>query len=200
VKKSIWLFLLSLAVLVAVGFMTVQSVKNAQPLPVYAEHTNPEFRLLNQKDDTVSSEVLQNKIWIVNSFFTSCPSICPTMMRHLKTVNDIYYKDSAVQFLSFTVDPKRDTPQRLSTFAAAYQINTANWQLLTGDKLTIYKLLRKGFLLGATDGGEDTDFVHSENIILMDSHRRIRGIYRGTDAASVRQLKKDIIKLKKEKS
>jgi len=197
-KKRSGLFLLLLTVLVGISFVTIQWVQRVQPLPVYAGHTETDFQLLNQQGDTITNAALQGKIWVVNSFFTACPSICPAMMRNLKVIEAAYSLDTSVQLLSFTVDPKRDTPTRLAGFAAAYSIEAANWHLLTGDKLFIYKTLRKGFLLGATDNGQDTDFIHSENVVLLDRKRRIRGFYKGTDANAVWQLKTDIQKLKRE--
>jgi protein SCO1/2 len=148
-----------------------------------------------------SSEVLKNKVVVTNFFFTSCPSVCPRMMRNLQSVHELYRDDKEVALVSITVDPKRDTPERLRKYAQALHAETERWRFLTGEKKQIYPLARHGYFISAADGGSsEHDFIHSENLVLIDRVGRIRGYYNGLDEKAVDQLVNDILKLKKERS
>ena len=110
-----------------------------------------------------------------------------------------YAEIDNLQINSFTLDPLRDSVQRLRTFARLYEIK-GDWNLLTGDKIELYRLARKSFLITATDGdGGENDFIHSDLLVLIDTHKRIRGYYTGTDIEATNKLIKDIKKLAKEK-
>lgn len=164
------------------------------------QHQVFSFTMINQDDQIYSSDVLKNKIVIANFFFTACSSVCPKMMGHIKNVQEAFADDTSIAFISFTVDPKRDNAERLNKFASSYHIDKKQWNLLTGDKKEIYKLARNGFYLTAADGdGGDNDFIHSEQVILVDKHQRIRGYYDGTDNKSMDALQNDIKKLEYEK-
>src|SRR5690606_15218278 len=103
-------------------------------------------------------------------------------------------------FASFSVDPYRDSVEILQKFSRKYELDNRNWDLITGDKKTIYKLARNSFMLVAADGdGGPEDFIHSEKLVLVDTEKRIRGYYNGTDEKEVTQLIRDIKKLKDEK-
>ena len=206
------IFIIALFVVTGFSYWAIDRVANtAIPLPVYGEkvqtpdgereHTVPSFEFTNQLGEVISDQDIPEKIWVVDYIFTSCPSICPQMTRNLVTVHDYYRNDDDVQLLSFTVDPKRDKPERMKWFADRYGVNHDKWYFLTGEKKNLYLLARKGFYLSATDGdGSSTDFIHSENVVLVDKDRQIRGIYNGTDEASIRQLINDINKLKREQA
>lgn len=183
----------------------------AAKLPVYGpmtevegeivEHIVPEFEMVNQNGRKVTSSELDEKVAVVNFFFTSCPTICPQMMRNMQNVQELYLDDERVTMMSFSVDPKRDDPARLNTYADAYHIDARRWNLLTGEKKEIYRLARNGFYLTASQGdGGDHDFIHSENLVLIDTQKRIRGYYDGTDDEAVEQLINDITKLKRERT
>ena len=157
-----------------------------------------DFHLLNQNGIETSLSDSENKIIVANFFFSHCPSICPKMFNNLKRVQ-AYAEIDNLQINSFTVDPLRDSVQRLRTFARLYEIK-GDWNLLTGDKIELYRLARKSFLITATDGdGGENDFIHSDLLVLIDTHKRIRGYYNGTDIEAVNKLIKDIEKLAKEK-
>jgi protein SCO1/2 len=168
---------------------------------VVTEHTIPVFSLIAEDGGTFNSRVLKNKVVVTNFFFTSCPSVCPRMMRNLQSVHELYRDDESVSLVSITVDPQHDTPERLRKYAEALHADTDRWRFLTGEKKEIYPLARHGYYISAADGGsQEHDFIHSENLVLSDGLGRIRGYYNGLDEQAVDQLVEDILKLKKERS
>lgn len=192
-------------------FVLISWYQNAfDKLPVYGQtdiingkkhtHTVDSFTLQNQDGKQFSSVQLNNKIVIANFFFTSCTSVCPRMMKRVVTVQKKFINDSEIAFVSFTVDPETDTAQRLKWYAENFGINTSQWNLLTGNKKEIYKLARNSFFLTAADGdGGANDFIHSDQVVLVDKDKLIRGYYDGTDDKAVTQLIHDITKLENEK-
>lgn len=172
------------------------------PLAIYGEenHVVPDFKFVNQSSEEFNSELHKQKIWVVNYFFTSCPSICPKMMKTMQEVHDIIRAEDDIILLSFTVDPKRDTPEKFTQFLENYNVENSSWQLLTGDKKSLYRLARKAFLISATDGGGDeTDFIHSENIVILDKNQRIRAIINGLAQDADRDILKTITRIKQER-
>jgi protein SCO1/2 len=161
---------------------------------VQIPHTIADFTFANQHGLTVESSMLKNKIHVANFFFTGCGSICPSMMEKMKKVNNSFYNDSNVIFLSFSVTPWRDSVQRLRKYAETNEIKASNWHLLTGEKSEIYQLARKSYFaeeqLGFTK--DSTDFLHTEHVLLVDGGGRIRGVYNGTMALDMEQLSADI--------
>lgn len=167
---------------------------------VVQQHHIDSFTFINQDGKLFSSEELKNKIVLANFFFTGCGSVCPKMMSHVKAVQQRFSNDPKLAIISFTVDPQRDNVEKLKAYALHYNINNSQWNLLTGNKRGIYRLARKSFYLTATDGdGGDDDFIHSEQLVLIDKQQRIRGYYKGTDDKETEALKKDILKLEYEK-
>lgn len=157
-------------------------------------HQVKDFTLTNQLGEKVSLYDIKNRIVVVDFFFTSCPTICPTLTRNLKMVQEAYNKhDTLIQILSLTVDPERDTAQKLKAYADKYSIDPKNWWLLTGDKKEIYDLARHEFFVNAVqgDGGPD-DFIHTEKFVVIDKDRYIRGYYNGLDTNDVRRMVNDI--------
>ncbi|HUQ96849.1 MAG TPA: SCO family protein [Chitinophagaceae bacterium] len=170
-----------------------------QTLPILGEsgHVIDDFHLQNQMGHTISRRDWDDKIVVAHYFFTHCPSICPKMMYQLKRVQ-AYAAIPNVTIASFTVDPEHDSVGRLKAYAAKYELEN-DWNLLTGDKKILYRLARKSFMVTATDGdGGPDDFIHSEKLVLIDTQKRIRGFYNGTDEADVSQLIKDLQKLAEE--
>ena len=162
--------------------------------------TVPSFSFTNQNNEALTNEFVEDKIWVADYFFTKCTSICPKLSFHLEKVQDAFKEDDEVKLISFTVDPERDTPATLKTYAANYHANLSHWQFVTGSKKDLYAFARKGLFIIATDGdGGADDFIHSENLVLIDKHKHIRGYYDGTSDTEVDQLIKDIKGLKKEK-
>ena len=183
-------------------------------------HQLPNFTLTNQLGNKVSLEDIKgvsynnaeadtaNKVIVADFFFTHCPTICPTLTQNMQRLQQSITNAQRVgdktpefiQFLSFSVDPERDSVPRLKAWADRFQIDPANWWLLTGDKKTIYDLCINDMKLGLVDGeGVDTNFIHTPNFVLIDRNRNIRGYYNGLDSASISKLSGDIIYLSLEK-
>ena len=164
-------------------------------------HETEPFILINQDGRKTGSANAANKVSVINFFFTSCPTICPSMTRQLQRVQELYLHDPELVLMSISVDPEHDTPARLKAFAELFHADTEQWHFLTGDKKEIYRLARKSYYLVASDGdGGKGDFIHSENLVLVDREGHIRGYYDGTDSKAVDQLIRDITKLKTSKS
>ena len=203
-NSSIWLFILIvLAIPVAAYALITVYESNAGSLPVLGktkDHRIEDFDLLNQDGEKKGTINWKNKIVVTDFFFTYCPSICPKMTNSMKVVQDAFKNDEQVHLNSISIDPERDSAARLKQYADLYNIDTKNWDLLTGSKKVIYKMARNSFMIVATDGdGGADDFIHSEKLVLTDSKKRIRGYYDGTSSDEVKQLIKDIKKLKHEK-
>lgn len=201
-RKTSFLFvLLAVALPITVFSLVNWYERNLQRLPVLSEDGNPvsDFQMMNQDGKIIKTNSWDGKIVVVNFFFTHCTSICPKMIVNLKGVQDAFLNEKKVVINSFTVDPERDTINRLSSYAQLFNIQSNNWNLLTGEKRMIYLLARKSFKVDATDGdGGPNDFIHSDKLILIDTQKRIRGYYDGTDKNQINQLIKDIRKLQKE--
>jgi len=199
-NKTSLIFVVALVAITGLSYSIVQTIDNRYtPLPVYggADHSIESFKLTNQLDETFDSEEHLGKIWVVNYFFTSCPSICPKMMKNMQEVHSVILNDEEVLLLSLTVDPVRDQPTRLMNFLENYNVNHENWQLLTGEKKDLYRLARKSFLVSATDGGGDQyDFIHSENIVVIDKEQKVRTIINGLAEDAEGQILSAISKLR----
>ena len=171
-------------------------------------HELPAFSLLNQMGDTVSWDGLKGKVVVADIFFTHCPTICPALTNNMHTLQQSINNAQRVgdktpdflHFLSFSIDPERDSVPRLKQWADRFQVNPEQWWLLTGDKKEIYDFAINDMKIGVVDGeGVDTSFIHTDHFVLIDTNRHVRGYYHGLDSASLRQLSNDIIFLTMEK-
>lgn len=163
-------------------------------------HRIKPFSLMAHTGQPFTEKDMNGKINVVNFFFTSCPGICPRMAINMKALQDSFLTDSRVQLLSYSVMPEKDDVATLVQYAAAKKVNASRWLLLTGNKSEIYTLGRKYYFV-EEDLGEKRDtseFLHTENFVLVDGDRHIRGIYNGLNIASVGELVKDIRALEKE--
>lgn len=179
------------------GYLLFQKSTNSE-LPVLGPegHQVPAFSFVNQNGDTTGSELLQGKIFVADFIFTSCPGICPKMTSEMKRVQEAYAGNENLKLISFTVDPERDSAQALATYMELYDVDPDVWTMYTGNKKKLYQLTRSGFYITAVEGdGGPEDFIHSEKLVLVDTEKRIRGYYDGTDPESVDQLITDIEKL-----
>lgn len=180
-----------------IGFDTLDINGNKVVETLY--YTIPPFSFTNQFGQTITEEDVKGKIFVVDFFFTHCPSICPIMTKNLKSVHDEFIRDDKFMILSHTIDPKRDSVQRLKEYADMYGAVPGKWHFLTGDKDVIYEHAKSYLLSVAEDGDpEDEDFVHTERFVLIDPELNIRGTYFGTDEKSVNQMKGDIVLLLEE--
>ena len=163
-------------------------------------HSIPAFSFTDQDGKTVTEKDVEGKIYVTDFIFTRCGSICPIMTTNMGTLQEKYKNDDGVLLLSHSVTPKMDSVAALKKYAEAKGIISGKWHLLTGDEDQIYALAKKQYYAGDTIGYYQTgnEFLHTENFILVDKHRRIRGVYNGTLALEMERLIDDIATLKKE--
>ncbi len=156
-------------------------------------HRIPDFSLTNQADETITGATFSGKIYVANFFFTSCSGICGKMNRNMQRVQHAFADDDAVMFVSHSVTPEADTPSVLRGYAERFECIPGKWHLATGAKDHIYALGREGYFVEEDQGRPRKDaFLHSENLILVDADRHIRGIYNGLNRTEVDQLIADI--------
>lgn len=225
-KKNIFLAL-AVAVLLPLSFYAITAVMSSGKLHVPKRYVvdHVEDRADGTKDtiyhrvgDLTLTDQFGNqrsinqdfkgRILVVNLMFTHCPSICPRLTNNLLQLQKAFQKDpkkqnnldTAIQIISITVDPERDSFPELRKFADAYNVNLGNWSFLTGDRATIYNFARNELFVNMQKGsGGLDDMIHSEKLVLIDTARNIRGYYSGTDTADVIRCADDIVILTKEK-
>jgi protein SCO1/2 len=162
-------------------------------------HTIPFWNFENQEGNRIGSEFYYGKVYIADFFFSHCPSICPKMLENLKVVQK-ELEDTDIEIVSYTVDPKNDNVERLKWYAEENNIDTENWNFVTGNQQDIYKLGVNGYFLpNQEDALAPGGFLHSEKIVLLDKQSRIRGWYDGTDEEEVKKLIEDTKTLINEK-
>lgn len=165
-------------------------------------HTTQNIKLVNQFGDSVSLYDIKNRVIVADFFFTRCPSICPKMTKNMARLQQSFshYNEgrriidsSIVSFLSFSIDPERDSVAALRKYADKFGINHDNWWMLTGNKKAIYDFALNELKLGLVDGeGVDSSFIHSQKFVLLDKNYQVRGYYNGLDTASLAALARDI--------
>ncbi|WP_282086880.1 SCO family protein [Aquimarina algiphila] len=162
-------------------------------------HKIADFKLTNQNGEEITQQNYENKIYVADFFFTTCQTICPIMTGHMKEIQERLKDDNEVLLLSHSVTPQIDSVERLKKYAIEKGVNDAKWNLVTGDKKQIYDLARKSYLAAKSDGdGGAYDMVHTENFVLVDKKKRIRGFYDGTNPEDIDKLIEDIAVLKNE--
>jgi protein SCO1/2 len=163
-------------------------------------HTIPSFSFIDQNGNTLNEKKIEGKIYVSNFFFTKCRSICPKMTSHMFLLQEYYKKDNAIFLLSHSVTPESDSVATLKAYSELNKVDYSKWRLLTGSKKEIYSLARQQYFAGDSIGvyQSDKDFLHTENFILIDKHRRIRGVYNGTLLVEIDRIKEDIEILKHE--
>ncbi len=160
-------------------------------------HKISDFELTNQNGQIITHKFYKNKIYVADFFFTTCQDICPIMTKNMYRLQEELKDDNDILFLSHTVIPEVDTVQQLKKFAVENNVDDSKWNLVTGDKKQIYDLARKSYLaVEDTEYGE-FDMIHTENFMLIDKKRQIRGFYDGTDDLEIDRLLSDIEILKK---
>ena len=158
----------------------------------------PAFQLTNQDGRPFGSTDLSGKIWIADFIYTTCPGPCPMISSRMSEMQRPLEKTD-VHFVSFTVDPEKDTPQMLHEYANRLQAEPGRWSFLTGPKAAIYDLSRHGFKLAAGEhDGENGEPLHSTRMILVDRRGQIRGYYDATEADAITRLLADTNHLLKE--
>ena len=164
---------------------TVQHVKKY--------HKVADFKFVNQNGKFVTQKDYENKIYVADFFFTTCRTICPIMTKNMADIQKAIRNNPKVMLLSHSVTPEIDSVSVLKKYALEKGVIDSKWNLVTGDKKEIYAMARKSYLavkLGKPD--ELYDIVHTENFVLVDTKRRVRGFYDGTDPKEVERLIADI--------
>ncbi len=163
-------------------------------------HRIPDFQLVNQNGRSITAKDFTGKIYVADFIFTSCAGICPKMMNNMAIVQDAFKDDPAVLLISHSVTPAKDSVPVLREFADAKGLIDGKWHLVTGVQQDIYDLGRQAYFVEEDLGlqKEADEFLHTENFVLIDANRHIRGIYNGINRASIDQLIADIKTLKAE--
>lgn len=161
-------------------------------------HTIADFSLTNQNGKTITQKDYENRIYVADFFFTTCQTICPIMTEHMVQIQKELEGDTLVKLLSHSVIPTYDTPEVLKAYAIKKGVDDSRWNLVTGSQEEIFTLARKSYLAVKDIPGteDDLDMVHTENFMLIDKKRQIRGYYDGTDPEAIDQLLEDIEILK----
>lgn len=211
--KYLWIVLFVLSVIIISLFYN--ALKPQQTLPIYQPamvqyslvdssiqhqkkyHKIANFKLINQNGDTITNNNFDNKIYVADFFFTTCQTICPIMTNHMAELQAYYKNDKDVMLLSHTVTPAIDTVAQLKKYALSKGVIDSKWHLVTGPKKHIYELARKSYLaVKSTGNGDAYDMIHTENFMLIDKKRQIRGFYDGTNPEDIQRIISDIAVLK----
>ena len=161
--------------------------------------TIPDFSFMDQDSVVIDNRKMADKIYVADFFFTSCPSICPIMKKQMLRVYKEFKEEDQLAFLSHTIDPKHDSIPVLKKFAQKLDVDGSKWHFLYGDKETVYKLARNGYMnIAEEDKNAPGGIMHSGYFILVDKKGQIRGAYNGTDQKEVNKLIDDIKILLKE--
>jgi len=200
-RTKSWYIIVATTAILAIAYLVISILfKGNEKLPVYSTLTDKSdltaLIYTNQSGNDVTMNAYKGKIMVVDFIFTHCPTICPDMTANMRGVQEAHSDAEDLHFLSFSVDPVRDSVPRLQYFAGLFEADTSNWHFFTGDKKDIYRIAREGFTVTALegDGGTD-DFIHSPIFVLLDRETNLRGFYDGTDTAAVRKLTNDINQL-----
>jgi len=208
IEKITLLFLLLVLPAIMYFYLT-RGYNNFIKLEVIGEvdYSIDDFSFINQDNEIINKDSLTGSIYVANFFFTSCPSICPTMTRNMSYLQDKLSVFPNIRFLSHTVDPGNDTPERLRNYVSLMQqkninINLSNWDFVTGDKDKLYQSAANYFVNASVDSLAPGGFLHSEYFILIDKQGRVRsgidkngnavGAYDGTNEVQMKDLINDI--------
>ena len=161
-------------------------------------HTIGDFSLKNQNGEIITQATYKDKIYVADFFFTTCQTICPIMTDHMVQLQEKLKEDQEVMLLSHTVQPELDTVAQLKRYALEKGVNDTKWNLVTGDKKQIYNLARKSYLAAKDAPFSPYELIHTENFVLIDKQKRIRGFYDGTVQEDIDLLLHDIEVLKNE--
>ena len=163
------------------------------------DHTIADFELTNQNGEKITNKNYKDKIYVADFFFTRCQTICINMAYNMGELQNLYKKDIDIMFLSHSVTPVIDSVTVLKEYADRKGVIDGKWNITTGAKRHIYELARKSYFAVLDEGtGDENDFIHTEQFVLVDKEKRIRGYYDGTEKEDMEKLKKDIVLLKEE--
>jgi cytochrome oxidase Cu insertion factor (SCO1/SenC/PrrC family) len=167
--------------------------RTREPLPIIADV--PSFELVDTSGEPFSDEDLKGSPYVVDLIFTHCAAICPRMTAAMNRLENETRSVEDLQFVSISVDPERDTPEVLASYAARVGANQERWHFLTGEKPEIWRLASEGFLLPLVEGNRelgDDEIIHSQYFVLVDGDAKIRGVYDMRDAEAMLRLRGDV--------
>ena len=159
-------------------------------------HKISDFKLKNQNGKEITQANYKDKIYVADFFFTTCQDICPVMTKNMYQLQEELKNDNQILLLSHTVIPEVDTVEQLKEYAIENNVDDSKWNLVTGDKKQIYELARKSYLAVEDSNYSEYDMIHTENFMLIDKEKQIRGFYDGTNSEDINRLLKDIEILK----
>ena len=159
-------------------------------------HKISDFKLTNQNGKEITQANYEDKIYVADFFFTTCQDICPVMTKNMYQLQEELKNDNEILLLSHTVIPEVDTVEQLKEYAIENKVDDSKWNLVTGDKKQIYELARKSYLAVEDSNFNEFDMIHTENFMLIDKEKQIRGFYDGTNSEEINRLFKDIEILK----
>ena len=217
IKKSFPIFMIMAVFSVSMVFIIYSIINPEKRLPVYnpadvnprlvdksvkhvrKNHKISDFSLINQNGENITHEDYKDKIYIADFFFTRCQSICPIMTNNMAKIQMKFKEDNSIMFLSHSVTPIMDSIPVLREYADMKGVIDSKWNVTTGVKKHIYELARKSYFAVVDEGdGGVQDFIHTENFVLVDKKRQIRGYYDGTNEEEMTKLVEDIKLLQKE--
>lgn len=158
-------------------------------------HTIPPFSFIDQDSMPFTEKSVEDQIYVVDFFFISCPSICPMVSRQMLRVYNRFIKEDKLKFVSFSIDPKRDTVERLANYARNLGVNTQKWKFVTGEKAALFDIAKSYFSIAVENNEAPGGFDHSGRLILVDTKKHIRSFCDGTDPHSVDVFMDDIQRL-----
>ena len=210
-RKYLWFFVVLISLSIVIISLFYSALKPKKTLPIYNPsdinpelvdssvqyirkyHTIADFSFINQNGEKITQKNYEGKIYVADFFFTTCGSICPKMTTNMVDIQTAIKNNPKVLLLSHTVLPEIDSVPALKTYALKNGVIDAKWNLVTGDKKEIYTMARKSYLAVKMGKPEELyDMVHTENFILVDDKRRIRGFYDGTNKKEIQRLIEDI--------
>jgi protein SCO1/2 len=218
--RRVLFLLILLAICIPIGYFLIKPKKQKDlpiinPIDVQEEMVDPEmlrigqghtignFSFKNQYNKTITQKEIEGKVFVAEYFFTTCQSICPIMNVQMQRIQKEYKENSKVKILSFTVDPDVDNVEQMKKYSQQQLAVSGQWHFLTGKKEDLYSLARKSFFVlkpaeAQNQGDAGSDFIHTNNFVLVDQQKRIRGYYDGTSQKEVTELIKDISRLLEE--
>lgn len=190
-------------ILILLGCLTINCSPKQEKLPILGNPTVngndtiypkiSDFSFIDQNNTVITNKNFDNKIYIADFIFLTCPTICPKMNVEMKKVYNAYKNNTEVFFLSHTIDPKNDTTEKLKEYATALKIDDSKWRFVNGNRDSIYSIATKSYFTTAyPDAKEPGGFVHGGGLLLVDKNRHIRGVYDGTDPKETQRLITDI--------
>jgi len=199
----VFLMLLGVSFLAYYYYAYKQSPRTLPTLGNPGHKVGP-FSFVNQNGDTITQKDVDGTIRVVEYFFTTCQGICPQMNENMTNVYKAFRGDKEVMILSHTVDPETDTVAQMKRYADKHEADAEQWMFLTGEKMDLYQMAVRSYLITAVDDRDydkviTPEFIHSQYFVLVDKNNNVRGAYDGTDMEKVEKLIEDIKELKREK-